>query len=195
MAKIICENIFLEKEKSLNNFILKEKDYENLKIYFTENIFNLYYYRYKLLGLFIDVTPFTLLQNMIENDILIDSEIEEFKEYTKDNIENLAGTKIFKVLGWLIIYRSAATKNGKLMGFATFFDGKNFLETVIFPDRYSCYYNLLKYYKFFKLDIEIEEKSSNSLIIQEMQPFIPDFMEKLKGGVHARNNKKTKTDS
>lgn len=194
-AKIICENIFLEKEKSLNNFILKEKDYENLKIYFTENIFNLYYYRYKLLGLFIDVTPFTLLQNMIENDILIDSEIEEFKEYTKDNIENLAGTKIFKVLGWLIIYRSAATKNGKLMGFATFFDGKNFLETVIFPDRYSCYYNLLKYYKFFKLDIEIEEKSSNSLIIQEMQPFIPDFMEKLKGGVHARNNKKTKTDS
>ena len=194
-AKIICENIFLEKEKSLNNFILKEKDFENLKIYFTENKFNLYYYRYKFLGLFINITPFNILQKMIENNILTDFEIEEFSEYTKVKNRNQPEDKNLKVLGWLIIYRSAATKDSKLMGFATFFDGKNFLETVIFPNKYGCYYNLLKYYKFFKLDIEIEGKSSNSLIIQKMQPFVPDFMERLKGGVYAGNNKKAKTDS
>jgi len=201
-AKIVCESLFLEKERKIDNLILKEKEFENLKIYFTENIFNLYYYRYKYLGIFTDATPFDILQKMIEKKMLNDFEIAEFNEYKdSENFYNLnkknwkLDEKNYKVIGWLIIYRSAVTKDGKLMGFATFFDGKGFLETVLFPNSYENYYNLLKYYNFFKLDIEIEKNTSISFIINKLEPFLPGFMERLNGGDYARDYKKTETNS
>ncbi|MEJ5274206.1 MAG: hypothetical protein WH035_08750, partial [Spirochaetota bacterium] len=139
---------------------------------------------------------------MIEKKMLNDFEIAEFYEYKdSENFYNLnkknwkLDEKNYKVIGWLIIYRSAVTKDGKLMGFATFFDGKGFLETVLFPNSYENNYNLLKYYNFFKLDIEIEKNTSISFIINKLEPFLPDFMERLKRGDYARDYKKTETNS
>lgn len=184
-AKILCETLFLEKNRTLNNLILKEKEFTKLKIYFTENIFNLYYYRYKYFGLFVTTHPFEILQQMLESGYLNDSEINIIENYRTQKIYD--NNKI-KKLGWLIIYRSTATKNGKLMGFATFFDGNSFIETTLFPDVYSNYYNLLKYYNFFEISLEIQQNTLNSFLLTELNLFLPDFFERLKRGNFGTNN-------
>ncbi len=176
-TKILCETLFEEKEKDLKILINKEKELLNIEKFFYKTNFSIYYYRYKYLGLFVDITPFQLLQVLIEKDFLNESEEEIIKNYFFSNSNNFKQNFI-NILGWTVTFRSAMTKDGELMGFATFFNGKNFVETILFPDIYKRYYNLLKYFNFFILKIKIE--NSNTFLIDEIKPFLPDFFERLK---------------
>lgn len=194
-SKALCEFLFAEKDRSINNLIDKESEFLKIKNFFTENILNLYYYRYKYLGIFVDLTPFQILQKLSDYGYLNNNEKEIFQNYKPvDDFIKIKNNRV-DILGWLITYRSAATKDGKLMGFATFFDGKNFIETTLFPDIYKINYNLLKYFNFFQITLEIQKKYPISLLIQQLKPFVPDFFDRLKESNDGRDNKKTKTGS
>jgi len=194
-TKTLCEYLMLENDFKLDRLIDREKEFTQMMHLFTENRLSIYFYRYKYLGLFVDSTPFQILQILSDENFLKKVEKNNLKKFRLEYNSTKLDETNFEIIGWIITYRSAVTKEGKLMGFATFFDGKNFIETVLFPDSYSRYYNLLKYYNFFILKLKFEKNSTSSFLVEELEPFLPDFFDRLKEVKVARDNKKAKTDS
>jgi DNA polymerase III alpha subunit len=185
----LCNKLFMLKNRNYNNLVEAEKVFsKNISFFKNENL-RLYYYRYKYLGLFVDATPFDLLWQLSQQNILSLKDKNILNKYTPIEDYSLYTGKTVIILGWLATHRSAITDKDKLMGFATFFDGNSFIESVLFPPAYEEYYSFLKYFSLFliKLDVQIVN-ASLSLSVVELKPFIPDIFRKIKEAQNGKYN-------
>jgi len=182
-------------DEQIKYFIINEKN--DIKYIFdieiVKDIFDYIYY-----GFFTNKTPFDFIEKLANFDFSkfiyfdrkLDKNIEKFKNdykiYTKIKKENLIFLKnnLILKIGYLITGRAALTKQNKKMGFATFFDGKDFFEVVIFPDIYEKAIFLLKNHMFFLLflkeDINYGVKTYTLKNIKIIFPFFPDIFGFLK---------------
>lgn len=185
----LCNKLFLLKNRSYNNLVETEKTFSKSISLFRHESLRFYYYRYKYLGMFVDITPFDILWQLSQQNILSQKDENIFNKYTPIEDYTLYTGKTVIILGWLATHRSAIADKDKLMGFATFFDGNSFIESVFFPPAYEEYYSFLKYFSLFliKLDVQIVN-TSLSLSVVELKPFIPDIFTKIKEAQNGKYN-------
>jgi DNA polymerase III alpha subunit len=103
--------------------------------------------------------------------------VESMKEYKINGSKKV----YVNILGYVLVYRTAITKDKKNMGFATFLDKKEIFEVVFFPDAYEKYFHLLKYFKFFIVSGIIESKNNQiSFEIKKLEPVFTNIFTILK---------------
>lgn len=166
-----------------------------------KNFYNTLYYEFKYFGSFISVNPVDIIFKLVKDyedgnlqtGSLVDAEeldgiYKQLKKIISSKILSNVSTNIDKLIdknvscfGYYIIGRSAVTKQKKMMGFATFIDKEGVFEATLFPDQYSKYYPLFKYFKYFIIKGKVSNNSgAYSIEVEQIIPFFTNFLYILK---------------
>ncbi|MCX8058621.1 MAG: hypothetical protein N3A58_04310 [Spirochaetes bacterium] len=165
--KNIKNNIEIERDNI--NIFNKSHEIKHLNLA-CENLLSNFLFEYKYYGFFIGKTPFDIIDLLVKIDFerfgsfnqtytkkirSFDKDLKIYNEVFNKNLNCLKlKDEILLKIGFFITGRPAFTGKGEKMGFATFFDGKDFFEVVIFPDKYERFIFKIKNSMFFMLKLK-----------------------------------------
>ena len=118
--------------------------------------------QYKALGFLTDIHPVTIIkqQARIKNTIQID----QIKSAINERVQ---------FVGWCVTSKTVGTKDDKSMQFITFEDESAIVETIMFPDKYMQYNNLLQWQEAFLISGMVKQEFGAISVIIDLLKALP----------------------